>query len=50
MGLNRVKITDDLVSVKNVLISVSDKKNLALLVNGLLRVNPDIRIFSTGGT
>ncbi|MGD9201151.1 MAG: hypothetical protein PVI26_06290 [Chitinispirillia bacterium] len=48
--INIVEKIDDLVSIKNVLISVSDKSNLESLVNGLVGINPDIRIISTGGT
>lgn len=50
MELNRVTRIDDLVGVRNVLISVSDKRNLKALVEGLLSVNHEVRIFSTGGT
>ena len=50
MALNRVKEIDEKVKVQNVLISVSDKKDIELLVNGLIFSNPDINIFSTGGT
>lgn len=50
MELNRVSTIDNRVSVRNVLISVSDKRNLSALVRGLMEVNPDVRIFSTGGT
>ena len=47
---NIVEKIDDLVSIKNVLISVSDKSNLENLVNGLVKINSNISIFSTGGT
>lgn len=50
MALNRVSKIDENVKVQNVLISVSDKKDIELFVNGLVSVNPDINIFSTGGT
>ena len=50
MALNRVSKIDEFVEVKNVLISLSDKSNLEILVNGLIKVNPDVTIFSTGGT
>jgi len=47
---NIVDKIDDFVSINNVLLSVSDKSNLEDLVEGLIKINPDIRIFSTGGT
>ncbi len=50
MTLNIVEKIDPWVDVRNVLISVSDKTGLDSLVSGLVAVNPDIRIFSTGGT
>lgn len=50
MALNRVSKIDESVKVQNVLISVSDKKNLETLVEGLVKVNPEVNIFSTGGT
>ncbi len=50
MAVNIVEQIDDGVKIENVLISVSDKKNLNILVPGLLKVNPALKIFSTGGT
>ena len=50
MAMNVVEKIDDRVSVNHVLISVSDKKGLETFVPGLLAINPNIRIFSTGGT
>ena len=50
MTLNIVDQIDDSVPVRHVLISVSDKSGLDLLVPRLCDINPDIRIFSTGGT
>ena len=50
MSMNIVEHIDDLVAVRHVLISVSDKSGLELLVPGLREINPQIRIFSTGGT
>jgi len=38
------------VRIQHVLCSVSDKTGLEALVPGLLEVNPEVRIFSTGGT
>jgi phosphoribosylaminoimidazolecarboxamide formyltransferase/IMP cyclohydrolase len=50
MALNRVSRVDDRVKVRNVLVSVSDKTGLGPLVEGLIRVNPEVRFYSTGGT
>ncbi len=50
MQLNRVTKIDDKVLINNILISVADKANLEELVKGLTEINPDINIFSTGGT
>lgn len=50
MTKNIVTKIDDLVKVENVLISVSDKSGLETFIPELVRVNPDIRILSTGGT
>ena len=48
--VNIVARVDDLVRIERVLISVSDKSGLDALVPGLLAVNPDVHIYSTGGT
>ena len=50
MSLNTVEKIDELVALRNILISVSDKQGLETLVPGLLTLNPELRIFSTGGT
>jgi len=50
MGINFVEKIDNLVKVKTVLISVSDKSGLETFVPGLVKINPDIKILSTGGT
>jgi phosphoribosylaminoimidazolecarboxamide formyltransferase/IMP cyclohydrolase len=50
MGMNVVEKIDDKVKVKTVLVSVSDKSGLETFIPGLLDVNPDILILSTGGT
>lgn len=50
MSINIVEKIDDLVKINNVLVSVSDKKNLETFVLQLVEINPDIKIFSTGGT
>ena len=50
MSINVVEKIDDLVKVRHVLISVSDKSGLGMFVPELRHINPDIHIFSTGGT
>jgi len=50
MALNIVENIDDAVKVNHVLASVSDKTGLEHLVPGLIKVNPDVMIYSTGGT
>jgi phosphoribosylaminoimidazolecarboxamide formyltransferase/IMP cyclohydrolase len=50
MALNIVEKIDGAVRVERVLASVSDKTGLDLLVEGLLDVNPEVMIYSTGGT
>jgi phosphoribosylaminoimidazolecarboxamide formyltransferase/IMP cyclohydrolase len=50
MALNIVSRIDDAVAVRNVLVSVSDKAGLDTFVPGLLRINPALVIYSTGGT
>jgi phosphoribosylaminoimidazolecarboxamide formyltransferase/IMP cyclohydrolase len=50
MQLNRVNRIDDLVPVRRALVSVADKTGLEEFVEGLVRIVPDITIYSTGGT
>jgi phosphoribosylaminoimidazolecarboxamide formyltransferase/IMP cyclohydrolase len=50
MALNIVEKIDGSVHINNVLMSVSDKNGLDLLVPGLIEANPDVKIYSTGGT
>jgi phosphoribosylaminoimidazolecarboxamide formyltransferase/IMP cyclohydrolase len=50
MAMNVVSKIDDRVKVNHALISVSDKTGLEDLVPALRRINPELRIFSTGGT
>jgi phosphoribosylaminoimidazolecarboxamide formyltransferase/IMP cyclohydrolase len=50
MTMNIVEKIDDQVRVSHVLISVSDKSGLDDFVPRLLAINPDMRVFSTGGT
>ncbi len=50
MTINVVTRIDPMVAIRNVLISVSDKSNLNLLVTQLLEINPQMTLYSTGGT
>jgi len=50
MTINVVEKIDDLVMVNHVLISVSDKAGLDEFVPKLIKTNPKVKIFSTGGT
>lgn len=50
MGKNIVEKIDDLVEVKHILVSVSDKSGLEDFIPALSEINPLIRIYSTGGT
>ena len=50
MDKNIVNKIDDSVKIKTVLLSVSDKSGLESFVPGLLDINPQVKILSTGGT
>ncbi len=50
MALNIVSEIDNNVRIKNVIVSVSDKTNLDFFIKKLIKINPDIKIYSTGGT
>ncbi|MDM8537981.1 hypothetical protein QUF70_14595 [Desulfobacterales bacterium HSG17] len=50
MSINTVEKIDNMVKVKHILISVSDKNGLENFVPDLLKSNPDMKILSTGGT
>jgi phosphoribosylaminoimidazolecarboxamide formyltransferase / IMP cyclohydrolase len=50
MSINIVKRIDDLVKIRHILVSVSDKKGLEVFFPQLLEINPNVKIFSTGGT
>ncbi len=50
MALNIVTEIDNCVSIRNVLMSVSDKSGLEEFVPGLVQSCPDVKIYSTGGT
>jgi phosphoribosylaminoimidazolecarboxamide formyltransferase/IMP cyclohydrolase len=50
MSINVVERIDDPVPVRHVLASVSDKTGLETFIPGLLAANPELKVFSTGGT
>ncbi len=50
MAGNIVREVDDWIRPRHVLVSVFDKRDLQVLVNGLVSINDSLRIFSTGGT
>ncbi len=50
MSINTVDKIDNLVKVRHVLVSVSDKEGLDTFIPALLEISPGIRLFSTGGT
>jgi phosphoribosylaminoimidazolecarboxamide formyltransferase/IMP cyclohydrolase len=50
VALNIVEKIDGSVKIKHVLASVSDKSGLDALIPGLVKANPDVKIYSTGGT
>jgi phosphoribosylaminoimidazolecarboxamide formyltransferase/IMP cyclohydrolase len=50
MAMNIVDRIDSLVSVRHVLVSVSDKGGLDTFIPQLVAINPDVKFFSTGGT
>lgn len=50
MGINVVQKIDNFVKVRNVLVSVSDKRGLGTFIPQLIEINPGIKILSTGGT
>ena len=50
MSKNLVERVDDWVTIRRVLVSVSDKAGLDLLVPALIDANPGVHFYSTGGT
>jgi len=50
MSINVVEKIDEFVTVRHVLMSVSDKSGLETFVPDLVEINPQVKIFSTGGT
>lgn len=50
MSINFVEQIDDAVAIRNVLVSVSDKAGLETLIPDLVRLDPALKLYSTGGT
>jgi phosphoribosylaminoimidazolecarboxamide formyltransferase / IMP cyclohydrolase len=50
MSIRPVEKIDDLVPIRNVFSSVTNKNKLAFLAKGLIEIIPEINILSTGGT
>ena len=50
MALNFVEQIDDAVRIQNVLVSVSEKAGLEAFIPELVRINPALKLYSTGGT
>lgn len=50
MGKNIVSKIDDSVRVETILVSVSDKSGLETFIPGMVKINPELTILSTGGT
>ncbi len=50
MALNVVKEIDESVTIRSVIVSVSDKTMLDVFIKRLIVTNPGIKIYSTGGT
>ncbi len=50
MALNIVEKVDGAVKVQHAIVSVSDKSGLDRLIPGLLAANPDVKLYSTGGS
>jgi phosphoribosylaminoimidazolecarboxamide formyltransferase/IMP cyclohydrolase len=50
MTINVVQRIDDLVPVRHVLASVSDKAGLETFIPALLAASPKVKVYSTGGT
>ncbi len=50
MALNIVNEVDGSVAVRHVIVSVSDKRGLDVLIPALTEINPEVKIYSTGGS
>lgn len=48
--MNIVERIDDSVTLRNILVSVSDKRGLEGFIPAIVRLLPEVRILSTGGT
>ena len=48
--VNIVHQIDNWIKIQRVLVSVSDKSGLESLIPGLVKINPDVHFYSTGGT
>ena len=48
--MNIVEKIDELVKIQHILVSVSDKRGLDTFIPQLVEINPQLKIFSTGGT
>jgi len=48
--MNVVSKVPNLVRIRKVLVSVYDKTGLDVIIEGLIRLCPDVQIYSTGGT
>jgi phosphoribosylaminoimidazolecarboxamide formyltransferase/IMP cyclohydrolase len=50
MAMNVVERIDGPVKVRHILVSVSNKSGLEDFIPAMVEINPEIRVFSTGGT
>lgn len=50
MTVNIVREIDDWVTIRRVLVSVSDKSGLEAFIPALVEINPQVHFYSTGGT
>jgi phosphoribosylaminoimidazolecarboxamide formyltransferase/IMP cyclohydrolase len=50
MAINIVEKIDGFVKVRHIIVSVSNKSGLESFIPSLVDINPEIRLFSTGGT
>ncbi len=50
MSINIVEKIEKQIKIKHVLVSVSDKRYLEKFIPEMVNINPEIKIFSTGGT
>ncbi len=50
MALNIVEKVDGAVKMRHAIVSVSDKQGLDVFVPGLIEANPEVKLYSTGGS